>query len=72
MEVHSGAINNGEVMCLKWMDKWMVSMLSTFHTDDMMVKWRRMKRFDTGFEEITKPVMIEEYNKYMSGVGTVL
>ena len=31
-----------------------------------------MKRFDTGVEEITKPVMIDEYNKYMDRVGTVL
>ena len=48
------------------------SVLSTFHTDDMMVKWRRMKRFDTGVEEITKPVTMEEYNKYMDRVGTIL
>ena len=46
----------------------MVSILSTFCTDEMMVKWRRMRTSDTGVEEIAKPVMIEEYNKYMGGV----
>ena len=55
-------------MCLKWMDKRVVTMLSTFHTDEMMVKRRRTRRSDTGIEEIAKPVMIEEYNKYMGGV----
>ena len=55
-------------MCLKWMDKEMVSMLSTFHNDDMIVKRRRTRSADTGIEEITKPVMIEDYNQNMGGV----
>ena len=46
----------------------MVSMLSTFHNDDMIVKWRRTRSADTGIEEITKPVMIEDYNQNMGGV----
>ena len=50
------------------MDKRMVSMLSTFHNDDMLVKRRWTRSAHTGIEEITKPVMIEDYNQYMGGV----
>ena len=50
------------------MNKRMVSMLSTFHNDDMLVKWRRTRRAHSGVEGITKPVMIEGYNRYIGGV----
>ena len=50
------------------MDNRMVSMLSTFHNDDMLVKRRQTRSTHTGIEEITKPVMIEDYNQYMGVV----
>lgn len=56
------------MMALKWVDKRPVSMLSTIHDDRMMTKVRRTRRADGGQEEIRKPVVIEEYNKYMGGV----
>ena len=40
----------------------------TFNNDDMLVKRRKRRRVHTGVEEITKPVMIEDYNQYMGGV----
>ena len=44
------------------MDKW------TFHSSDMMTKRRRTRKADSGVEDISKPVVIEDYNKYMGGV----
>ena len=40
----------------------------TFNNDDMLVKQRRTRRAHTGVEDITKPVMIEDYNQYMGVV----
>ena len=54
-------------MCMKWMDKRIISMLYTFH-DDILVKQRRIRSVHTGIEEITKPVMTEDYNQYIGGV----
>ena len=34
----------------------------------MLVKRRKTRRAHTGVEEITKPVMIKDYNQYMGGV----
>ena len=34
----------------------------------MTAKRRRTRRSATGFEDIAKPQMIEDYNRYMGGV----
>ena len=56
------------MMALKWMDKRAVSMLSTIHDNSMTTKVRRTRRAVGGQEEVRKPVVVEQYNKYMGGV----
>ena len=50
---------------IKWMDKRPVSLLSTIHDDSVT---RRSRFSSRGIEMVQKPVMIQEYNKYMGGV----
>lgn len=54
-----------ELLCMLWKDKRDVTMLSTMHTDafDNTGKTDR----DTG-EEIRKPQVVLDYNRYMGGV----
>ena len=56
------------MVALKWADKRQVPMLSTIHDDAMITKARRTRQAEGGREEVRKPVMVEEYNKYMGGV----
>ena len=56
------------MVALKWADKRQVPMLSTVHDDAMITKARRTRQAEGGREEVRKPVMVEEYNKYMGGV----
>ena len=66
-EVCSMAIDECMV-ALKWADKPQVSMLSTVHDVSMMTKTRRTRLVQGGREEVRKPLMIEEYNRFMGGV----
>ena len=66
-DVCSVAMDNSMV-ALKWADKRQVSMLSTLHDDSMVTKTRRTRLAEGGREEVRKPVMVEQYNKYMGGV----
>ena len=54
--------------CLKWHDKRVVTMLSTFHNDEVIEKRRRTRRADEGTETVKKPKMVEDYNQHMGGV----
>ena len=49
-------------MALRW------SNLIRYLTSIWMLKRQNTKRSHTGVEEITKPVMIEDYNQYMGVV----
>lgn len=53
---------------MKWNDKRVVNMLSTFHGDEMMDKVRRNRTAEGGRETVKKPRMIEDYNRHMGGV----
>ena len=55
-------------LALKWMDKRPVTLLSTIHDDTMVTKVRRTRLAPGGREEISKPHMVTEYNRYMGGV----
>ena len=70
-------MRKGEKRCLQvddtttaiqWKDKRVVSMLTTIHSDDIVVVQRRSRFAPSGREEIEKPLSITEYNKYMGGV----
>ena len=50
------------------MDKRPVSLLSTIHDDSVTEIARRSRFSSRGIEMVQKPVMIQEYNKYMGGV----
>ena len=43
-------------------------MLATIHDDTMMTKVRRTHRAEGGQEEVRKPDVVEEYNRFMGGV----
>ena len=43
-------------------------MLTTIHDDTMMTKVRRTHRAEGSQEEVRKPVVVEEYNRFMGGV----
>ena len=58
------------MMALKWMDKRPVTMLTTIHDDSFVTKRRRSRAVEGGQEDILKPKVVEEYNKYMGGVDT--
>ena len=64
----TSALIDETMMALKWMDKRPVCMLSTIHDDAMTTKVRRTRRVEGGQEEIKKPVVVEEYNRFMGGV----
>ncbi|XP_021941602.1 piggyBac transposable element-derived protein 4-like [Zootermopsis nevadensis] len=51
--------HSGDVAVLAWQDKKRVTMLSTYHKDDMCVTINKAKR-----EEI-KPLVVRDYNKNM-------
>ena len=61
----TSALIDETMMALKWMDKRPVCMLSTIHDDAMTTKVRRTRRVEGGQEEIKKPVVVEEYNRFM-------
>ena len=59
---------DGPLMCLKWMDKRAVVMLSTILDDSMIDKRRRNREASGGVEVVSKPKVVECYNTYMNGV----
>ena len=54
--------------CLRWNDKRIVNMLSTFQNNETVDKERRSKNATGRLEIVKKPKMVEDYNKYMGGV----
>jgi hypothetical protein len=52
--------HSGEIGVLTWHDKKRVTMISTYHTDEMRVSISRGK-------EVIKPV-VSDYNTHMGGV----
>ena len=68
-EVYSeSAVVDDSVLCLKWMDKRAVTLLSTLHDDRMADVQRPYRGARGGVEFVLKPQMIDEYNKHMGGV----
>ena len=53
---------------MKWMDKRVVSALSTTDDDSMIQIERRTSACQEGIETILKPAIIHNYNTYMGGV----
>ena len=56
------------VMALQWLDKRLITMLTTIHDNKMVGKKRRSRFGSDHAEDIEKPLCIEEYNKHMGGV----
>ena len=56
------------VLSLAWRDKRDVLMLSTYHDDSMVGRSRRSRAAEGGLENIQKPLVVDEYNKFMGGV----
>ena len=61
-------VKNGTLF-VNWMDKRVVSLISTIHSTSRMVQvLRRSRRGDSGRESVQKPECIVDYNKLMGGV----
>lgn len=58
----------GDILALGWYDKRPVTMLSSNHTSEMIVKQMRDGDSETGFRQVTKPQAVEKYNQNMGGV----
>ena len=56
------------VLSLVWRDERDVLMLSAFHDDSMVGRSRRSRAAVGGVENIEKPCVVDEYNKFMGGV----
>ncbi|KAL5502186.1 hypothetical protein EMCRGX_G008917 [Ephydatia muelleri] len=68
-EVYSErAVVDDSMLCLKWMDKRAVTLLSTLHDDTMADVQRPSRGARGGVEYIQKPQMIDECNKHMGVV----
>jgi hypothetical protein len=56
------------MVTVKWAEKRLVAVLTTIHSDEVVVVERRTRLSDAGHEVIQKPKAIVEYNQYMGGV----
>ena len=56
------------ILAMKWRDKRDVTMLSTYHYDNMVTKSRRSRAAEGGVEDTEKPQVVEDYNQHMGGV----
>lgn len=57
-------MHSQDVMVMKWRDKRIVSLISTFHSHEMEQKTNKSGR------QQVKPALVYEYNKQMGGVDT--
>ena len=57
------------ILSLKWKDKRVVTMLSTYHSTSMVKKSQRSRAAEGGVESIEKLQVVEDYNMSMSGVN---
>ena len=58
----------GDILAVAWFDKRPVTMLSSWHTSEMINKTIRDGDAETGYRQVQKPQAVEKYNQYM-GVG---
>ena len=63
----TATFSKGLLVGIKWMDKRAVTVLSTIHYTSTTPMTRRNHQC-SGVETVQKPVMIEQYNKFMGGV----
>ena len=56
------------MLAIKWVDKRVVTALTTIHDDSVVTVERRSRKAVGGRETVQKPKAIVEYNKYMGGV----
>ena len=59
---------SGGVLALQWMDKRLVTMLSTGNDSSMSTIQRRSRHSTGGLEVIQKPSVVVDYNTHMGGV----
>ena len=63
--------HDGCILGIKWMDKRVVSPLSTIDDNSMVGILRRTSACREGIEIIQKSAIIHNYNTYMGGVDKV-
>ena len=61
---------DASMLAVKWMDKRVVTILTTIHEDKVVTVERRSKHAVGGRETVEKPLAVAQYNKYMGGVDT--
>ena len=61
-------MSDNELTCMKWHDKRVVNMLSTYHGNEVIERERRNRNVEGGRENVKKPRIVEDYNTHMGGV----
>ena len=61
---------DASMLAIKWMDKRLVTVLTTIHDDSVVEVERRSRHAPGGTERIEKPQAVAEYNHYTGGVDT--
>lgn len=59
---------NSNISIVRWLDNGLVQLISNYVGDDDGTKARRWSTKKKEFVEISRPFIVEEYNKHMGGV----
>lgn len=59
---------NTTTVCLRWVDSRIVSLISSYVGADPVSQARRWNRKEKKYEEIQRPAIVSEYNKFMGGI----
>ena len=56
------------VVCVCWLDKKVVTLISTYAGIEPITKARRWNKSRKEYDEIDRPKVVQEYNKFMGGI----
>ena len=59
---------NSNVVCVRWEDKKVVTLISTFVGTQPVTQARRWNKKEKRHVSIERPKIVEEYNKFMGGI----
>ena len=60
---------NTNVVCVRWNDNKVVSLISSYVGPEPVTKARQWDKKNKEYVEINRPKVVEEYNKFMGGGG---
>ena len=59
------------VVCVRWLDKKVVTLISTYAGIEPITKARRWNKSRKEYDEIDCPKVVQEYNKFMGGIDVL-